>query len=746
MKKKIMTLLLALGCVLSAGTATACAALLGEQGCQHQNAHYILVENEEQYLQPCIDCEDCIGFSWPEVMKSECAKQVTEPTCEDGGYTVYTKIIEGVTYTSGQLDTKPEIGHRLETVWEVKVGETLCADGGEKIERCTNAGCHDKRVLETATTGKGHLSKTWSFAKEKDKPTYLEGGILTGVCDNWNETVNDAHFSGCGETFEYKLPSLNSGNYYNKKVLSGTEVCGQPGRIQYTIEVQGQEFTFEVNLMNQNHIMLLKNGELETKAPNDEILLTPENIAKYGTEEEGLWRFFLGESSTCDSPGEAVFTCQLCGQDTPRVSPIIIVTPHTEPTDKSELQIDPTLSCDSPLKKHYTCTVCHNGVDAPMEHDYAYTLSLDQTTDTFAVEGVCANCPVKDDDSGKIIAGEYLKIQAGATGSQNPTCGSNGIIKYYYEKNGKKSNVVEYIVSNAEIGHKLNGKVIDTSIAHLYKEGLGFYIVDDGGVVPCMRGEGGVMGVFYCSECKNPIKVSLTVGHTSIDKNNDGKVNTSDGEIVQHAACEKWGTREYICKYCSNTFTVDDVAPTPYDYMYLYRGRTKIGDYIFAKKCMCGTSCSKSDWKEFTIERDKCTAIGTPSCTDYWLMQFSFVDEGRSVKTEIAFMPEHGVVIDGIFIAKPYYDNDGNVIIYKLKDEPVGGIQYLEHKEGMDACEEGSEAMGWFECACCGEWVKVRIEVEHTKPDDLAPDATEYDCILCDKKVEIDNGEAPSIE
>ncbi len=726
MKKKIMTLLLALGCVLGVGTATACAtgnSAAAEANCQHQNAHYVLVENEDGWLQPCIDCEDCIGRSWPEVRKSECRANVTEAVPGKDGYTVYTYVKEGRTYTSEALDSTHE--HDILNCWTVESG-TLCEDGGDFVKKCASADCGYATKAETMGA-QGHYSNHWDFASEEDKPTYLKGGVLTGVCNDWKDAlVNGANYSGCGETITMEIPALSENDY--DVVVDG--VCGCSGALKctYKTEVQGQTISFEVDLATQKHILKDKYGVLEAPEPYHEILLTAENIKRYGgvDDSDKVWEFFSGETSTCSQSREAAFICAICGQRPERIAPLVIVTPHTEPTDKDAIQIDPTLDCENENKKHYNCAICNQDVYEAIEHDFEYTLTIDEVTDTYSVEGVCVNgCSARDDDSGELKANAYLK-------EKNPvaaTCAADGSVEYVYKKNGKTSNTVTLILSNEGILHRLNDKEMDTSKAYDYAEGAGFHIVDDGGIAPCMRGEGGTLGVFYCGKCSEPVKVNLTVGHTK----NKGDV----GSVVEEPTCDKKGWTEYACKYCSDTFTVENVAPKGHDFLYVYVGRTAEFDYLFERVCVCGVACSKSNWERITVKRASCTAteLNPISCTEGWTTKFDFTyaetDGSISNGTcKTYFTPAHGVMIDGEYVKKPYYDREGNVIVYKLADEPEGGIQWLGDPNKAP-CEEDGEAEGWFRCACCDELIKVRVEVEHTEPEGLSADATEYECDVC---------------
>ncbi len=708
MKKKITALLLALGCALGAGAFAACSQEEKPTVCNHSGVEYILVEVEDStMLQPRMNCDGCMGICLSDVKKSDCVSTSTEATCEQDGGTVYSYEQDGKIYTSQLIEIVEKLGHDLEVTFTTAEGKTLCEDGGTKTERCKR-GCGYTKT-ETIVP-QSHSFGAWEVQTD---PTFETEGVLVRTCTGYkaytNAIVNGVRYTGCGEEETKRMPALNV-KEYKATVLEGAQICGEYGKTKFTYAIDGQEFSFVGDYLTKRHVMTV-NNDVDEKAvgtlisgTNTEAMDPYQTIVETSDRYSKKWCFVAGEKSDCSKLNKAYFTCADCE----RAAPLMIKTPHTQPEGTEPK--DESWYCDIEGKLSYICVTCGELQEETIEHEYTYTLTIEG--EYYTLTGVCANCDKPDTATG---LKEDIKSAEKAA-----TCSEKGWIEYIYKREGEILATTKEEIPNSDICHKLNGeKMYSTEIYSLtYSNADGdIKVVDTGKNPHCAQGVGGVMGVFYCDDCKAPVEVKVTVAH--------------EWKIVAKipATCV---TSEKIykeCVYCQAKET-DEGEVEGHDWSYAYVGKTDT-HYKFMRTCQ-REGCESVD-PNWSIEKNKCTVSGVnnakPICQQSGTLKISFMDEYGNVTVEVKNIKTAHICLG---VEKPYEDASGNPIIYKLKDEL--GMEYHGCLDGKNACDADSEAEGYFRCDECGKVVVVKVEVEHTPPDDLSDDATEFDCVVCGKK------------
>ena len=110
---------------------------------------------------------------------------VTDPTCEEQGYTTHTCTICGNSYADGFTDA---LGHDFGE-WAVTSAPACTADGVE-TRYCSRCDAIETRPIEAA----GHV---WGEGEVTRRPTETEAGVRLFIC------------AACGETKEEEIPPLD---------------------------------------------------------------------------------------------------------------------------------------------------------------------------------------------------------------------------------------------------------------------------------------------------------------------------------------------------------------------------------------------------------------------------------------------------------------------------------------------------------------------------------------------------------
>ncbi len=415
------------------------------------------------------------------------------------------------------VGTKAQLAHQTVAEYNAKhVGAEVQIQNAATFKECAggryeNYNCDN--CEEVVGDTEAEVAEYLTIAPVAHKFTYTEGATyadstidIYGTCDY-----------GCGTVDNYSKAVAE----YVKQDSTCTEV----GKETWTItEVGGNTLATPIVAEKEIAKKQHKLGEeyIDTTKTLDWAIYKDKGVTKLADAVE-----------TCAAGGfNAVFTCSECSQPVGVTAAVL----HTMPTTGV---IQPTcLDYGS-----YTCTVCHVAQTAderlaPTDHDYTYTMTLNDESTLANITGVCANeCGVADDykniDVTTLVKGAYVAPKCDATGSQ-----------VYIWNNGAATATVTL----AKTQHKFNGQLVDTTKIQYVEDGFTKLADTD---APC-NSTTGVDGIFTCEACSQPVGVKVKAKHVAVD-----------GTEFPVATCANAGTTvNYICAVCDATDCVYEI-PTP---------------------------------------------------------------------------------------------------------------------------------------------------------------------------------------
>lgn len=185
--------------------------------------------------------------------------EVTPPTCEEYGYTLYTCRTCGDTYTS---DSTEPTGHNwgIGGGWHVVIAAT-CTDTGEEKRECLN--CQKQEYRDIPATGHSTTSTVTA-------PTCTTEGYTTHACSNCHTSWKDSYTAALGH---------NKGN----PVIVREPTCTKPAEYAvYCTRCDVELDRYENDGEFAEHIA---DGGTVTKEPT----CTTTGIRKYYCRECGTW-------------------------------------------------------------------------------------------------------------------------------------------------------------------------------------------------------------------------------------------------------------------------------------------------------------------------------------------------------------------------------------------------------------------------------------------------------------------------
>ena len=247
---------------------------------------------------------------------------VTDPTCEDAGYTTYTCASCSHSWTVAGDEA---IGH----AWnegEVTTAPT-CTEKGEKTYTCEHNAEHTK-IEEVDATGHTEV------VDEAVAPTCEDTGLTEGK-----------HCSVCGEVLVAQEEVAANGHAYGEGVVTTEPNCTEKGVKTFTCATCGNTKTEDVEA--NGHKDEDENGRCDD--------CTNSMCAEHDWNE--------GEVTTepkCEEDGVKTFTCTACGET--KTEPVS-ANGHTEEVDEA---VAPTCE-DTGLTEGKHCSVCNKVLVAQEE-------------------------------------------------------------------------------------------------------------------------------------------------------------------------------------------------------------------------------------------------------------------------------------------------------------------------------------------------------------------------------------------
>ena len=420
-------------------------------------------------------CENC-GAIDPATCDHEYEDVVTEPTCENGGYTTHTCVICGDSYVDAEVEAP---GHSFgedgictacgavnpdtcEHVYESDVTEPTCEEAGYTTHTCTL--CGDVKV-DTEVEALGH-----TYESVVTEPTCEEAGYTTHTCSVCGDSYVDTETEALGHTFvdgtcEHcgEMADENCEHEYESVVTDPT--CTEAGYTTHTCKLCGNTYTdTEVEATGHSFV----DGACEHCGAIDPATCEHdyESVVTEPTCEKGGYTTYTCKLCGHSSVGDETETtghsfvdgaCEHCGAIDPAVCEHEYESVVTEPTCEDagytthtctlcgDVKIDTEVEA---LGHSYgedgTCTAC--GQTKPCEHAFedvvteptceepgytthTCTLCGEVVVDTetealghsYGEDGVCTNCGAKDTDNCEHV---YESVVIA------PTCTVNGCTKY----------------------------------------------------------------------------------------------------------------------------------------------------------------------------------------------------------------------------------------------------------------------------------------------------------------------------
>ena len=405
------------------------------------------------------ECEHCDYFETKEIEATGHAYEeiVTEPTCEEAGYTTHICSVCGNSYVDSEVEA---LGHELGN-W-ITTKEASCTKAGEAKRSCER--CDYSETKEIKATG--HV-----YEEMVTSPTCEERGYTTHTCSTCGDSYVDSEVevlghklgewttvkeASCTEAGEEKR-SCDRCDYFETKVVEATghkyeevvtaPTCEEAGDTTHTCSTCGDSYVdSEVKALGH------KLGEWTTikEASCTEAGEAKRECARcdyFETKEvEGVGHN-LGEWTTikeasCTEAGEAKRGCTRCDHYETKV---IEATGHAY----EEVVTEPT--CEEAGYTTHICSVCGNSyVDSEVEalgHELGNWITTKEASCTKAGEAKrsCERCDYSETKEIKATGHVYEEMVT------SPTCEERGYTTHTCSTCGDS-----YVDSEVEVlGHKL---------------------------------------------------------------------------------------------------------------------------------------------------------------------------------------------------------------------------------------------------------------------------------------------------
>ena len=623
--------------------------------CNHEHEEYLVFEEhthekEGTYLRVCVDCgravvERSFRHDYGEI-------EVVEPTCTTEGYTGKTCTVCG--HAAEKTDIKAPLGHDYgDEYFVVEEGRTICEDGGMSVRICSRC----DKVEVTTTEPVGHHCANWRVSKA---PTVNAAGELSGICDN------------CGQNQTKVLFSFNSDEgkkFYSYKITQEKKFCTDESRAEYSFEIDGQTFRFEVTLEASEHILA---GKPQSEWRN-------ETQGAYNVNIEGI-NEFPDDKATCTAHGKGYYMCEECGE-------IVYVDTYKDHTVESwSPKTGEEADCENGGKEIGHCSVCDEEVERDVEaigHSYKWEL-VKLESGKFNLVGACTR-----EGCNSVVTKENL-TDVKEEIITPATCKQEGETRYTYTD--EEGNVVELTVIVAQKPHILNGKDAG-SFANADKNGA--YdasmegIKEFAGEEASCAGEGAYgKGYFVCEDCGDMVFVNTYRNHV-YDKDTF--------EVTKEASCEEGGEQHGYCTACKAEIT-EKIPALGHEEQWTL---TQEQDGTFTLTVTC-TRCNEETQKKTGLTNVKSQIIKPATCEEEGEMLCTYNDGVHGEVSLIVPVPKTPHKLNGKLASE--WEKDG------LYNAEIEGI--TEFADNKATCQVNGK--GYYICEECGEMVFVNTYRDHS--------------------------------
>lgn len=286
---------------------------------------------------------------------------VTDPTCEEQGYTTHTCPDCGDSYVDTYVE---KLGHDWEDVGAPTV-EATCTTTGMQHQECTRCDATQDAVVEA-------LGHDWTEKNIIKDATCTEDGLMAAKCGRCGEQQNEIIIPALGHSWDEGTVTLEPTCTTAGKRLMSCTVC--PHAEEVTIPALGHAWGDGVVTKNAS---CTQEGEKFFECGNCEETKT-EIIAK-------LPHNYIGVETqpTCTEQGYTTYTCLECGEvlitdyiNAVGHANVVTVVPPT--CTQQGYTVTKCLLCDNVERSDYVDPVGHKYVDTmvpPTCTEQGYTLT-----------------------------------------------------------------------------------------------------------------------------------------------------------------------------------------------------------------------------------------------------------------------------------------------------------------------------------------------------------------------------------
>ncbi len=388
-----------------------------------------------------------------------------------------------------------------------------------------------------------------------------------------------------------------------------------------------------------------------------------------------------------------------------------------------------TLDCNQTAPGYYVCSDCGGFLDITIvkSHKYNEWTMVQVGTgvnEYFLLSSVCART-----DCGEPI--EYVAEERFLTETvSNPaSCSKKGNKTVVYN-NGKITVQCDAIIERT--AHFYNGKPLDsydtTNGAYNYYDKQGNVVFSnlfaDQEAPVC----GAIVKSYFDCEnegCNNLVYIEIFKNH-----------NMTDKTVITSATCTTGGRERYDCTDC-NYFEEKDSNPTGHSFAYTLKlipdGDSDYTNDTFEYTGAC-SNCGEPNSTVTLNFRDLNHSMVRPTCTTTG--KHIYLYNGARLEIPIPTSDEHilnNVVAKNVFAGKDGVTDDGYSYLYS-----INGIEVTANSGFTCSVSSGELYNGYYICESCGEYVYVRVYVDHigdrttiTEPGCGVPGVAEVDCEYC---------------
>lgn len=745
--------------------------------CAHAKAESVVIQHhgrdaagnvlDEVTLEVCSDCGASKLIRNKEAHDWKVAEEgkvfIVEPTCTEKGFQA-TKWCRLCHSYEGKVEgtEKPALGHDYESAIIIDEGKHICETDYMTADRCNR--CGDIK----AGTVESHERAEHTFEGEQPWKKDVEPDVKNIVKENGKDVDKGegrlyAHCSTCNEDIDKPLPSFEKdGDNADYKIEGDLFGCGAAREVKITYlgvsykNEKGEDvhyITYTKKIAKKDHTVTLADGsknKIDAASASTVIKVSDADI-KSATNPDGKIELFANSVKTCKTEGtSALVYCDECGA---RLT-CNVRFEHT-PADESVLtkvtyrniDNDKDYCSEEGETERFTCKICHETnvtiKSAPLKHSLKLVFIEEKVKAgekvTYTVKYVCQNT-AKDNKLERDC--KYSRtICNGATKelvSEIPaTCTKEG--KRVYKIVGKVDGV-EKTFDNVEetipmlkhfvtVGEGDNAKKVEPEATINYDDFVAKYgkgIIEFSANQPetSLKCNNSVTAIYTCKGCSRPVFVTLTRGHEmKVYEEGENKGKPVYEKPVA-ATCTTPAGKEYICKNCTEHYTVYEGEALGHDFEYNAADKTAV-----CKRESCGLKLKDVT---FTI---------TPATCDhgtYFNYKGTEVKEDGSAGQVLSFRKEVSDPVHTIDDEEhPIYTLDKNGATVYVQDEKgelvkVEEVYDLDEAKGITifanskvTCGDPKGAEGMYTCTKCGKPVIIKVKVPHsfdeskTKPEDM---------------------------